>query len=208
MDMNCNVVQDLLPLYIDDCCSADSAAIVKEHLAHCPQCQAACEKMRACPNTPPETSAPVTFSRVNTWRASVLQSTLLFVSFGLVALGVALEAATPLGLMNGFWAFSLVIPATGFLLSLANWYFVRLYPSRKAFSRCSLLLTLGLTLCGYVWAGVHYGLPSVKIVAADGLWDLLSALAFHYGIGVLLTAAGCVLSKVLSDLYGKMLGKE
>lgn len=36
---NCDVVQDLLPLYIDDVCSGASAKLIREHLAECPKCQ-------------------------------------------------------------------------------------------------------------------------------------------------------------------------
>ena len=35
----CGVVRDLLPLYIDDCCSRESWNLVEEHLANCPACK-------------------------------------------------------------------------------------------------------------------------------------------------------------------------
>ena len=35
---NCEVIQDLLPLYLDDACSISSRAIVEEHLAGCSAC--------------------------------------------------------------------------------------------------------------------------------------------------------------------------
>ena len=135
--MECNVVKDLIPLYIDDCCSEESAKIVKEHMENCCSCKELYENMSAA-DMAPIISAPKKLSRISAWKAAVLQSGLLFVSFAIITIGVALEAATPSGLMNGYWAVSLVIPATGFLLSLANWYFVRLYKSRKSFSNCSL----------------------------------------------------------------------
>ncbi|MBE6764613.1 MAG: zf-HC2 domain-containing protein [Ruminococcaceae bacterium] len=114
--MDCNIILDLIPLYIDECCSEQSAAIVKEHINTCEECRAVYESM----NTSSQIEAPVlpakTPQRVNYWKASVLQSVLLFSSFAAITLGVALEAASPLGLFNGIWAFNLVIPATGFLL--------------------------------------------------------------------------------------------
>ncbi len=118
--MDCNVIRDLIPLYIDDCCSKESANIVKEHIDRCPQCKELYENMKTSSDIAPTASVPATLSKINDWRASVLQSVLLFVSFAIITIGVALEAATPSGLMNGYWAVSLVIPATGFLLSLAN----------------------------------------------------------------------------------------
>lgn len=35
----CGVIRDLLPLYIDDCCSRESRNLVEKHLAACPDCK-------------------------------------------------------------------------------------------------------------------------------------------------------------------------
>lgn len=43
--MECNVIKDLLPLYIDKCCSEESVKIVEEHLNECAECKAAFENM-------------------------------------------------------------------------------------------------------------------------------------------------------------------
>ena len=45
MNKQCEIVQDLLPLYVDDACSKSSAAMVKEHLESCPECKALYEKL-------------------------------------------------------------------------------------------------------------------------------------------------------------------
>lgn len=37
--ITCDVIQDLLPLYADECCSEQSKKIVEEHLAACEECQ-------------------------------------------------------------------------------------------------------------------------------------------------------------------------
>ena len=213
--MNCDVVKDLIPLCIDGCCSEESENLVKEHIESCDACRKLFEDMRMPSDMisvskdmrmPSDTilvsedtrvpsdiipvpEAPTVLSKINDWKASVLQSVLLFLSFAMITTGVALEASTPAGPMNGFWALNLVIPATGFMLSLANWYFVRLYKSRKIFSDCSLLATLGITICAYIWAWVHYHL-------------------FFNGIGIVLALVFCALSKALSNQYAKMLGKE
>lgn len=44
---NCEVIQDLLPLYQDNVCSASSGVIVKEHLAECPDCNKIAEKLKS-----------------------------------------------------------------------------------------------------------------------------------------------------------------
>lgn len=194
--MNCNIVKDLLPLYIDGCCCGESAEAVEEHLRGCETCRAAWETMRAEPETAPAPSAPDAIGRIRGFRASILQSALLFVSFAAITLGVALEAATPESSANGFWAFVLIVPATGFLLSLANWYFIRQYKSRKRFAFCSLLATLGVTLCGCLWAIRHYGVLSAGADLAQ------------YWPGLLLTVLLCAVSWLLSDRYAAMIGKE
>lgn len=196
--MDCNVVKDLIPLYIDDCCSEESGKIVKEHIDSCSECRSLYESMKTPSDMEPSFPAPTKLSRVNEWRASILQSVLLFISFAVITAGVTLESATPVGSMNGYWAVSLVIPATGFMLSLANWYFVRLYKSRKSFSNCSLLATLVITVCAYVWAVFHYEFHIS--------FEIIENLAFT--IGILITVACCILSKILSDKYAKMLGKD
>ena len=53
MDKQCEIVQDLLPLYVDGACSESSAAMVKEHLENCPECKALYEKL--CSDTGEET---------------------------------------------------------------------------------------------------------------------------------------------------------
>ena len=138
--------------------------------------------------------------KIRGFQASILQSVLLFAAFTMVTVGVALEAATPEGIANGRWAFRLVIPSTGFLLSLANWYFVRQYPSRHRFAACSMWITLGLTLCAVLWGLVHYGVLAERVPTqaflTTGLW------------GLLLTAVFCAISRLLADRYATMIGKE
>lgn len=43
--ITCDIARDLLPLYIDRVCSADSAALVEAHLQSCPTCKAEYEKL-------------------------------------------------------------------------------------------------------------------------------------------------------------------
>lgn len=209
--MDCNVVKDLIPLYIDHCCSEESAKIVKEHIEHCTSCREFYKSMNAPAEGASVVSAPKKLRKIDDWKASVLQSVLLFVSFAMITVGVALEAATPVGPMNGYWALSLIIPATGFLLSLANWYFVRLYKSKKSFSNYAFLGTLGITACGYIWAGFHYKTLFVELFSGMSSFhfvDRLQNIIFYYGVGIVLTIVSCAVSKLLSNKYATMLGKE
>lgn len=201
--MKCEIARDLLPLYIDGCCSEESRAAVEEHLRSCAACREILDAMRQTPGAEPIGPAPVArdvLGKIRGFQASILQSVLLFAAFTMVTVGVALEAATPEGIANGRWAFRLVIPSTGFLLSLANWYFVRQYPSRHRFAACSMWITLGLTLCAVLWGLVHYGVLAGRVPAqaflTTGLW------------GLLLTAVFCAISRLLADRYATMIGKE
>jgi len=212
--MDCNIIRDLIPLSIDACCSEESEKLIAAHIAACPQCRAMREQMEVRPEILSPDPPSGELRRINIWAASVLQSVLLFLSFIVITAGVSMEAAVPSGLMNGFWAFTLVIPATGFLLSLANWYFVRVYKSRKAFSACSMLVTLAITLCAYIWGGFHYECSILDLVELlhgrpiGEVFEILLSQLFYYGRGFLLTAVFCVLSKVLSNKYARLLGKE
>ena len=201
--MNCDVIQDLLLLYTDECCSDASKALVEEHLKGCEACRKALAEMNAEAPVSKEPSAKkAAFPRINSWKASLLQSVLLFVSFALLVFGVAREAATPEGVTNGLWALALIVPVTGFLLSLANWYFIRLYPCKKAFSACSLLVTAAFILLGYVWALLHY---------RSTLLNLFNGSALSTGLlilGCVLTIGLCIASKLFSDRFALLLGKE
>ena len=209
--MNCNIISDLIPLYIDGCCSEESKKLVEEHITGCKSCKELLNSMRLPAETTTVTNAPRKFTKLNDWKASVLQSVLLFFSFGLITIGVWLEANTPSGFGNGFWASNLVIPATGFMLSLANWYFIKIYNSRKSFSLSCLAATLGITICAYIWAGFHYELDLIELFTDKSFGVVTGILQTGFilnGIGIILTFVFCILSKVLSGWYARMLGKE
>ena len=202
--MNCNVIQDLMMLYVDNCCCDESKTIVEEHIKSCENCRKVFDEMQGdlSIKTVPEEKNIKKFSRINDWRASVMQSVLLFVSFALLTLGVAFEASTPIGDTNGLWAIALIIPVTGFLLSLANWYFIRIYRDKKTFSNCSLIATLVFILAGYVWALIHYN------NALSNLFSGSARSTAFLAIGCVLSIALCVISKLLSEKYARMTGKE
>lgn len=53
--ITCNIIRDLLPLYAEGEASADTQALVEEHLAECPACAAQLEELKAPLAVPPET---------------------------------------------------------------------------------------------------------------------------------------------------------
>ena len=46
MRNECNIIRDILPLYIEDMVSVDTASFVDEHLNHCSECSKELENMR------------------------------------------------------------------------------------------------------------------------------------------------------------------
>lgn len=193
--MDCNVIKDLLPLYVDECCSVESANLVAQHLKSCESCRRGYEQMQRTNHTNSEALPAAIPRRVCDWKASLLQSVMLFASFAVIVLGVVLEGNTPVGDTNGLWAVALIVPATGYLLSLASWFFLRVYKSRRAFSWGCRIATLAMTAAGYGWAWLHY----------KGGIALSSPLVW---CGVALSAVLCVLAGVLSNRYALLLGKE
>ena len=77
--MNCEVVKDLIPLYIDGCCSKESAREVEEHINDCGDCKRIFEDMKSSSDVITVSESPKKFSRLNDWKASILQSVLLFI---------------------------------------------------------------------------------------------------------------------------------
>ncbi len=206
--MDCNIIKDLIPLYIDGCCSEKSVEEVKKHIKACDECMSVFESMNASITGESSFSETKKFSRINDWKASVLQSALFLLSFLLITVGVAFEASSSLGIFNSIAAFNAVVPATGFMLSLTNWYFVKLYKSRKIFSWCSCVLSVFISLCASVWCAFHYGFDFSSFFENLTFTDFAEHTLFFYGIGIALTIIFAIAAKILSDIYAKMLGKE
>ena len=55
--IDCDVIRDLLPLYVDGAASADSCALVEEHLKSCEACRTECQALRETLVLPREDSA-------------------------------------------------------------------------------------------------------------------------------------------------------
>ncbi len=86
----CKLVQDLLPLYVDNTCSADSREYVEEHIQTCPDCKALFDTMKQ--------SIEVTVSRPNPkesftrFSRRLVHRRVLLISLGILAALVALVA--------------------------------------------------------------------------------------------------------------------
>ena len=55
MSDKCNIIKDILPLYVEDMVSTDTKEFVREHLEHCAECHAEFERMREPAGFDPDT---------------------------------------------------------------------------------------------------------------------------------------------------------
>lgn len=55
MKLNCSIVDDLLPLYLENDCSEDSKVALEEHLKQCPACSEKLERMKTANPFPEKT---------------------------------------------------------------------------------------------------------------------------------------------------------
>lgn len=61
MKKNCGLVEDLLPLYLDEMCGEESKQLIEEHLAECENCRALYDSLKAndSPPLPPQDGTAV-----------------------------------------------------------------------------------------------------------------------------------------------------
>ena len=198
-----------MPQYADGCLSEESRTLIEAHIGSCESCKRELDEVRTLfaseirhdAEAEPIGAKKALVGRVSIFRASVLQSALLYGAFLLIVFGVWREASTPAGSINGLWGVFLVVPATAFLLSLANWYFVRFYASKKAFSTCSLLIYLAFLAICAVWAVLHYSSEFKDLFEGAALSTALPV------IGIVLSIALGALSYLGSAKYAALLGK-
>lgn len=93
MNVSCEVVRDLLPLYAEGLASEGSRTLVEEHLAGCPDCRKTLEALRTPPAPAPEGAEPLRAVkrdlRRRRLRAALLAALLVFLPlFTLLARGM------------------------------------------------------------------------------------------------------------------------
>ena len=66
--MNCNIINDLMPSYIDSICSKETGAAIEEHIEHCQECKKTMQLMAQPPvkkNVTNVAAAKEPFKRIN-----------------------------------------------------------------------------------------------------------------------------------------------
>lgn len=87
---DCSVIKDLLPLYIDDVCGAESKELVEEHVKQCKECTAEKAKMKGEIELPKDTGIKALMNIQITISKRVKR---VFVLLGSLLLGVIITVA-------------------------------------------------------------------------------------------------------------------
>ena len=84
MKYPCNLIQDLLPLYVEDMASRESKEAVEEHLQECPECREVLENLRQPQDTLPPEAVPLqkVKRRINARRWKSVAAAVLIVLAG------------------------------------------------------------------------------------------------------------------------------
>ena len=70
MKITCDIVRDLMPLYVDDVCSDDSRKLIEDHINHCSKCQNELAAMKEPIECPPLSDRKV-YRGAHVWEQSV-----------------------------------------------------------------------------------------------------------------------------------------
>lgn len=94
MNISCDIIKDLLPLYHDGVCSGDSKMIVEEHLSHCDNCRAelaAMDDMLIIPQKEQNIAEAREIKQLsNRWKKGMFKSALKGVLFTLLTIAAVL----------------------------------------------------------------------------------------------------------------------
>ena len=87
-EINCNIIRDILPLYVDDVVSDDTKQMVEEHLRNCEECSKEAELMKHKVYIPAEKEAPIIKNFKKSWRnKKLIISGLSILITGLILFG-------------------------------------------------------------------------------------------------------------------------
>jgi len=94
MNISCEIIKDLLPLYHDGVCSGDSRKMIEDHLAQCESCRAELESMNndivMARNKQNLSEADAVKKLSKRWRKGMVKSALQGVFFTLITVAAIL----------------------------------------------------------------------------------------------------------------------
>lgn len=103
MKVSCDVIRDLLPLYTDQAASADTVALVEEHLASCPACREELGRLGTALPAEPEGVEPLRRFKRRWRRRQVLIAVTAAVVTAAVAGGIFLTCFWGRRVAAGMW---------------------------------------------------------------------------------------------------------
>ena len=82
--ISCDIIQDMLPLYYDEVCSADSRKMIEEHLQECEKCSNIFQKLKTeCVVDTKENAESIQSSvmgkMAHSWKRSLLRLSLIHI---------------------------------------------------------------------------------------------------------------------------------
>ncbi len=84
MKITCNVIEDILPLYVENMASDDSCAMVEEHINQCEECKNQLDKMKAYNKPPIDTDISPLLKIKSTLHKKKLQTMIFSIMFTVV----------------------------------------------------------------------------------------------------------------------------
>jgi len=166
MKIKCEVIEDLLPLYIDEGCSRESKKLIKEHLDSCDSCVSTYESMSG------DISVDKTMMTGNLNTKIVVNKTILYERIiGMTILGIILMIAATLFIaLSGKWSeLTLIIPLLASMIFGLSFSLIAHRIKRKQFNFSKALI-------GAV-SGIIIGAAYVIIGQSTGSW-LMASLVF------------------------------
>lgn len=94
MNISCDIIKDLLPLYHDGVCSDDSKAMIEKHLSHCESCRTELAAMDSALTVPKKEQNIAEAHEIKQlskrWKKGMVKSALKGVMFTLLTIAAML----------------------------------------------------------------------------------------------------------------------
>ena len=94
MKVTCNVIKDVLPLYLENMLSDDSCTMVEEHIEQCQECKIYLDEMKAFNKMPVDTNTSPLIKIKSTLRKKKIQTAIFSMMFSIMLLVITIAFLT------------------------------------------------------------------------------------------------------------------
>ena len=84
MKVTCNVIKDILPLYLENMLSDDSRAMIEEHIEQCQECLTYLNEMKTVNGIPIDTDTSPLLKIKSTLRKKKIQTVIFTIMFSII----------------------------------------------------------------------------------------------------------------------------